>query len=158
MDASIGINNTESVGTDLQMSDNRQADTIQGTNNIKSPSGESSDFEGFISADLKGLTTPGIYSTDDSSTILSPNNYSYDDAVQDSSDTIPAIDPFEETDNTREKLNSHTSMDNNTDSILLDIINLWEMDAMNKKWTVPLRKLTPTDIYALSKPPPNWDT
>ena len=158
MNAVISADNTEPVDSDLQMSDNWQTDTIQGINNTNSSSRESSDFEGFTSADLKSFTTPSTYLTDGSSTILSPDNYSCNDAVEDSSDTIPATDPAEDTDNTRQKLNYLTSMNNNTNSILPDIINLWEKDAMNKKWTVPLCKLTPKDIYALSKPPPNSDT
>ena len=158
MNAVIGADNTEPVDSDLQMSDNWQTDTIQGINNTNSSSGESSDFEGFTSADLKSFTTPSTYLTDGSSTILSPDDYSYDNAVEDSSDTIPATDPTDDTDNTRQKLNYLTSMNNNTNSILPDIINLWEKDVMNKKLTVPLCKLTPMDIYALSKLPPNWDT
>ena len=114
-------------------------------------------FEGFTSADLETFNMPGTYSTDDSSSILSTDDYSYEDAVEDSSDTIPAIDPTDESQSTCQKLNPPTSMDKNSNSILPGIIQLWEKDAMKKKWTVPLCKLTPTDIYMLSKPPPNWD-
>ena len=38
-----------------------------------------------------------------------------------------------------------------------DVINLWKNDAMKKKWTVPIVNLSKDDIYALSKPIPNWD-
>ena len=35
---------------------------------------------------------------------------------------------------------------------------IWKSDALRKNWTVPLHKLSASDIYALSKPPPNWDS
>ena len=158
METVNGTDNMEPVSSDFQMSGNKQADIIQGINNMESSSGESSDFEGFTSGDLKCVTIPGAYSNDDSSTILSLDDYSYNDAVEDSSDTIPAIDPIDNTDNTPQELNNLPSMGKNTNPIFPDIINIWEKDAMNKKWTVPLFKLTPTDIFTLSNPPPNWDT
>ena len=139
-------NNTDLIGSDPARCDYKQADNILGIKTNKSSSGESSDFEGFTSADLETFNRPGTYSTAESSSIMSTDNYSYEDAVEDSSDTVPAIDPVDESQSTGQKLSPPISKDQNSDSILPGIMQLWEKDAMKKKWTVPLRKLTPTDI------------
>ena len=153
-----GTNNTEPAPSETPMTGNMQANIIRGINNQDNSSSESSEFESFTSGDLKCNNMSDAVFNNDSSTILTSDYYTYDDAVEDYSDTIPAIGPINNTEETPQELHNLPSVGSNSNTILPEIVNIWEKDAMTKKWTVPLCRLTPTDIFTLSNSTPNWDT
>ena len=129
-----GMNTTESIVPETPTTDNMQINIIQGINNEDNSSSESSEFDGFTSGDLKCDNTSEVDLTEDSSTILTSNNYIYDDTVEDSSDTIPA------TENISQDPHLLPSIENNADPILPEIRNIWEKDAMTKTWDSAIKK------------------
>ena len=44
----------------------------------------------------------------------------------------------------------------NKDNIEEKITEIWKNDAKQRKWSIPLKNLSNTDVYELSHPPPNW--
>ena len=46
--------------------------------------------------------------------------------------------------------------DAHTSNIEKQISEIWMKDAKEWKWSIPLKRLSKSDIYELSNPPPNW--
>ena len=129
---------------------------IMGINSDNSSS-ESSEFEGFTSGNLKSAIMSEAGITVDASIMMTSDSYEYDDIEEDSSDTIPAIEHTSTLVNSSQMLHDMSPVMNNAQHISADVRNIWENDVRRKKWMIPLRKLTPMDIYTLSKPAPNWE-
>ena len=99
-----GMNNMELAVSENLTIGNMRTNIIQGINSHDNSCSESSEFESFTSGDLKCANMSDVDFTDDASTILTSDNYVYDDAVEDSSDTIPAIDPIGRTEDKSQEL------------------------------------------------------
>ena len=136
----LGINSTPSTERNVSIS-----------NQASNQSSSSSEFEGFHSDDL--YTKAAYTSISSSNTLPTTTDFEYEDAAIDSSDTIPTTDNL----NNSADFSHFYLTKNINEQYAPDVINLWKMDALSKKWTVPLLNLNKDDIYALSKPALNWE-
>ena len=118
----------------------------------------SSEFDGFNSDDLVPNSIR-IHSDSNSSSDDNTNSeFEYEDVIDDSSDTIPAIDNHLSADNMNDSNNDLQDLflvRNQT--VDVNVLKLWEDDAKTKKWDIPLCKPTAREVYDISYPPPKWD-
>ena len=108
--------------------------------------------------DIQGINTVPVH---DKNVYISNENttepdWEYDEQADTSSDTIPFGDNENQT-NPSSTLQDLLMIRDRRNTPITSVAEIWKSDALQKKWSVHLRKLNPSDIYALSKPPINWD-
>ena len=118
----------------------------------------SSNFEGFTSDDIVQHPARIHNMSNISSDELTYSDFTYEDTVEDSSDTTPASENIPIMENMKD-LNSDLQDLFLVRNQLVDmsILEMWIEDAKTKKWDIPLCKLTAREVYDLSHPPPKWD-
>ena len=126
---------------------NSTSPTISNNSNIQSSS--SSEFESFHSDDIYEISSEMI--TSDWSSTPSIDTDSEDTVIYPSTTAT-------EQDMANPNSSQHFYLAKQiNDQYSPDIVSLWKNDAMKKKWTVPIVKLSKDNIYLLANPSPNWN-
>ena len=121
------------------------------SNNSNTQSRSSSEFKGFHSDDIYEISSELITSKWSSTPSIATD--SEDTVIYPSTSTTAAEKNMA---NPNSSQHFYLAKQIN-DQYSLDIVSLWKNDAMKKKWTVPIVKLSTDDIYLLANPSPNWD-
>ena len=154
----LGINGHADQSTDIFTAKYGNAVIIDESASKQNDSSSSSEFEGFNSDDLKPSSTIVHSDSNSSSDKQTNSDFEYEDVIEDSSDTIPAIEDKPSAENTNDSSNDLQDLFLvRNQRIDANILKLWEVDAKTKKWEIPLRKLTSREVYDLSHPLPKWD-
>ena len=119
---------------------------------ISTCSSSSSEFEGFHSDDLYDISSHPL-NTPSGDTTYSLETDSDDTVIYTPATSVDIGNHMIGAANTQifyltEQLNAQYNP---------EVIKLWKTDARKKKWIIPVVNLSKSDIYALSKPAPNWD-
>ena len=151
----LGINDSDSSTefegfneNDLLRSKNMLADTASEIDGY-TDSNSSSEFEGFTENDIYSPKRNDTMDTS-SESFIELSDLNYEDAVSSSTECYSHIvEPENEPDASIGSLAYSRPP--------TSVAKLWHEDALRKRWTVPVPKLSARDIYNLSHAPPQWD-
>ena len=153
-----GINGHADQPTDILTAKYENAGIINESASEQYDSSSSAEFEGFNSDNLKPSTAIVHSDSNSSSDKHTDSDFEYEDVIEDSSDTIPAIENQPSAENTNDSSNDLQDLFLVRNQMIdANILKLWEVDVKTKKWEIPLCKLTSREVYDLSHPRPKWD-